>query len=333
MTDAQPSAEASRELPPELETLTARLQQLKQQLQSVIVGQGRMLDEMLVTLLCMGHALLEGVPGTAKTLAVRTLALSLSCKAKRIQFTPDLMPSDIVGTNVFNLAQNTFELRKGPVFTDLLLADEINRAPAKTQSALLEGMSERHATIDGVRHELSPVFTVFATQNPIEYEGTYPLPEAQQDRFLLKIRVDYPPEASEMSILDAVHEGRPYDNLASRDVVPVFDVPGLLQAQRALVQVRVEPGIREYILRITRATREDEAILVGASPRGSIGLLVTSKARALLRGRDFVTPDDVVALAQPVLGHRVTLSADAEIQGATESEVLQGILDRIDVPR
>jgi MoxR-like ATPase len=259
--------------------------------------------------------------------------MALTCDAKRIQFTPDLMPSDIVGTNVFNLSTNTFELRKGPIFTDLLLADEINRAPAKTQSALLEGMSERHSTLDGVRYSLSPVFTVFATQNPIEFEGTYPLPEAQQDRFLLKIKVDYPPDQAEMDILKAVHAGNPPDRLEQGTITPVLTVQGIQDVQKALTEVRVEPGIMDYVLKIVRATREHDSILVGASPRGSIFLLLCSKARALFQGRDFVTPDDVVAMVNPVLCHRMTLSAEAEIEGATGEEALRSILDNIEVPR
>jgi MoxR-like ATPase len=326
MADGQPDALT-------LQDAAERLQRLKAQLTRVIYGQDRVLDEMLLALLCGGHALLEGVPGTAKTLAVRALAMGLSCQARRIQFTPDIMPSDILGTNVFNMSRNEFELRRGPIFTDLLLGDEINRAPAKTQSALLEGMSERHATIDGVRYELSPVFTVYATQNPVEYEGTYPLPEAQQDRFLLKIRVDYPAEEAERSIMEAFDRGDPPDVLAPGSIEPVLSVDGLLAIRAALPQVRVEPGVMNYILGIVRATREHESILVGAGPRGSIYLLLTAKGRALLEGRDFVTPDDVVALVTPVLGHRLTLTADAEIQGATVEEVLQSTLDSREVPR
>ena len=318
---------------PGLDEVGEKLAALKTELKKAIFGQDRVLDEMLITLLCRGHALLEGVPGTAKTLAVRAMAMGLSCKARRIQFTPDLMPSDILGTNVFNLQSNDFDLRKGPVFTDLLLADEINRAPAKTQSALLEGMSERHATIDGVRYELSPVFTVFATQNPIEFEGTYPLPEAQQDRFLLKIKVDYPSEESEREILAAFDKGEPPDELEPGSVNTVLDMAGLRAARNALARVRVEPGVMDYILKIVRATRENESILVGAGPRGSIYLLVSSKARALLNGKDFVTPDDVVAMVDPVMCHRMTLSAQAEIEGATSEEIMRNIMDGIEVPR
>ena len=310
-----------------------RLAALKNELGKVILGQDAVLDQMLITLICGGHALLEGVPGTAKTLMVRTLAMALCCRAKRIQFTPDLMPSDIVGTNVFDLAASSFRLHEGPIFTDLLLADEINRAPAKTQAALLEAMSERHATIDGVRHQLSPIFTVFATQNPIEFEGTYPLPEAQQDRFLLKIAVDYPALSAERAILDAVHRGEPPDRLNPGAITPILSIDDLCQLQSVLRQLRVEPGVMDYVVNLVRATRQHESVLVGAGPRGSIFLLTSSKARALLQGRDFVTPDDVVGMLNPVLGHRITLTAEAEIGGATRAEVLQSILSKIEVPR
>ena len=317
----------------DLARLQQKLAELREQIETVILGQRRVVDQMVMTLLCGGHALLEGVPGTAKTLTVRALAMTLGCQTKRIQFTPDLMPSDIVGTNVFNLATNQFELRQGPIFTDLLLADEINRAPAKTQSALLEGMSERHATIDGVRHEVSPIFTVFATQNPIEFEGTYPLPEAQQDRFLFKIPVDYPDADAEMAVLEAVDRGDPPDRLGPETLSRVLGPDDLLAARDSLGQVRVEPGIRRYILQMARATRDHDAILVGAGPRGSIFLLLGSKAHALLHGRDYVTPDDVVAVAEPVLVHRMTLTSDAEISGTSGGELLQSIMDTIEVPR
>jgi len=264
---------------------------------------------------------------------VRALAAAVTLDSKRIQFTPDLMPSDITGTNVFNLSSSSFDLVKGPVFTDLLLADEINRAPAKTQSALLEGMNERQVTIDGKRHGLSPFFTVFATQNPIEFEGTYPLPEAQLDRFLMKIRIDYPSQEAERAIMVAVNEGRPPDRLESSGIVAVMGPDELAGARASLPAVRIEPGIMEYILDVTRATRNHEAILVGAGPRGSIFLLQGSKARALVKGRDFVTPDDVVAMASVVLGHRITLSTESEIRGSSTEEVMAAILDKAEVPR
>jgi MoxR-like ATPase len=311
----------------------AQLAAVRREVAKVIHGQEQVVDALLVTLICGGHALLEGVPGVAKTLMVRTLALTLSCRSKRIQFTPDLMPSDVVGTSVFNTGQGEFRFHPGPIFTDLLLADEINRAPAKTQSAMLEAMSERHATVDGVRHELSPIFTVFATQNPIEFEGTYPLPEAQQDRFLLKIKVDYPALDAERTLLDAVHRGDAPDRLAPGAVTAVLALEQLRALQASLPWVRAEPAILDYILKIVRSTRDTEAILVGASPRGGLFLLQAAKARALLQGRDFLTPDDVVAMVNQVLCHRITLTAEAEIGGATREEVLQGVLSKIEVPR
>ncbi|MEM9752303.1 MAG: MoxR family ATPase [Planctomycetota bacterium] len=311
----------------------ARLQALREGLGRVVFGQPGVIDQTLVTLLCGGHALLEGVPGTAKTLTVRTLAALLDARATRIQFTPDLMPADIIGTNVFNLKDHAFELRQGPIFTDFLLADEINRAPAKTQSALLEAMSEAHATIDGVRYELSPVFTVFATQNPVEFEGTYPLPEAQQDRFLMKIKVDYPPAKAEYRILEALSGAAPPERVLAEKIQPVLGIDDLVALRSALPGVRIEPDVLAYVLKIVRATREHELLMMGAGPRGSMNLLQASKANALIRGHDFVSPDDVVAMVEPVLGHRVVLGAEAEVSGETVSGVLTGVLDRIDVPR
>ncbi|MDH5756733.1 MAG: MoxR family ATPase [Nitrospinota bacterium] len=316
-----------------LDEAAKALAMVKTEIKKAVIGQDEALDQMLVTLLCGGHAIFEGVPGTAKTLMVRALGATLSLDSKRIQFTPDLMPSDITGTNVFNLATSSFDLMKGPVFTGLLLADEINRAPAKTQSALLEGMSERQVTIDGTRHTLSPLFTVFATQNPIEFEGTYPLPEAQMDRFLMKVKIDYPSQEAERAIMERVNQGRPSDRLESLGIIPVMNEEDMGGAQAALPGVRIEPGIVTYILEVVRATRNNESILVGAGPRGSIYLMQASKARALVMGRDFVTPDDVVAMVPPVLGHRITLSTDAEIRGSSTEEVMGYILDKVEVPR
>jgi len=323
----------AEEVPAELASVLEKLTSVKQRLGRVILGQDAVLEQMLITLLCNGHALLEGVPGTAKTLAVRVLALTLNCQSKRIQFTPDLMPSDIVGTNVFNLSTNQFSFHAGPVFTDLLLADEINRAPAKTQSALLEAMAERQATVDGVRRVLSPVFTVFATQNPVEFEGTYPLPEAQQDRFLIKIQVGYPSFDAERAVLEAVDRGQALDRLDASAIPPAMSVADLEACRAALAQVRVEPGVMDYVLKLVRATREHDSVMLGAGPRGSIFLLSAAKAHAILRGRVFVTPDDVVAMLAPVLGHRISLTAEAEVSGLTRGDVLQGILDKIEVPR
>jgi MoxR-like ATPase len=309
------------------------LAQLRAELGKVVLGQEAVIEQVLVTILCGGHALLEGVPGVAKTLTIRALAAAIACRVKRIQFTPDLMPSDIIGTNVFDLNSSTFRLHTGPIFTDLLLADEINRAPAKTQAALLEAMSERHATIDGVRHELSPVFTVFATQNPIEFEGTYPLPEAQQDRFLMKISITYPAIEAERAVVERVHRGQPADRIGPDTVKPILQMDDLRRIQGALPSVRMEDSVLDYVVKLVRATRDHESVLVGASPRGSIFLLLSSKARALLHGRDFVTPDDVVAMMNSVLGHRMTLTAEAEIAGETRAEVLSSIQGKVEVPR
>jgi len=318
---------------PELSRAADRLKAVAAEVAKIIIGQDAMIEQIMVALLARGHVLLEGVPGTAKTLTVRALSAALHARMKRIQFTPDLMPSDITGTNVFDLREQNFKLRPGPIFTDLLLADEINRAPAKTQAALLEAMSERHATIDGDRRELSPIFTVFATQNPIEFEGTYPLPEAQQDRFMLKIRVDYPDAEAEMRILDRIHRGQAPDEQITDAIKPVLTVAELQTIAQALPGVRVEPGVMRYVLQVVLATRKHEALVMGAGPRGSIYLLQAAKARALIHSRDFVTPDDVVAMAEPVLGHRIVMTAEAEISGETPAGVLRSILDKIEVPR
>ncbi len=318
---------------PELIWAIEALGAVRKQAAEIIRGQDGALDFMLTVLVAGWHALLEGVPGTGKTLAVRTLAATLNCRSKRIAFTPDLMPSDITGTTILTPGEKDFHLHQGPIFTDLLLADEINRAPAKTQSALLEAMAEKHVTIDGQRHLLSPVFTIFATQNPVEFEGTYPLPEAQQDRFLLKIKLDYPDAEAERFILERTHTGAPLDKLEQAEIKPLLDIPALQRAQAALPGIRVDPPILKYILDIVRATRRDESILLGGGPRASIALLVCAKAWAMLHERDFVSPDDVVRMVEPVLHHRITLSADAEVAGAIKSEVIARILEKLEVPR
>ncbi len=306
---------------------------IRQRMAEIIRGQADVIDLMLTVLLARGHGLLEGVPGTAKTLSVRVMAMLLSSRFKRVQFTPDLMPSDILGTTIFTPGTNEFHLHRGPIFTDLLLADEINRSPAKTQAALLEAMAERHATIDGVRHLLSPVFTVFATQNPVEFEGTYPLPEAQQDRFLMKIRVGYPPVEAEGEILKAVHDGHPPDQLDVGNISPLLDIDGVIGLQRVVDRVRVEPGIMAYILRIVRSTRDHESIQLGGGPRASIAVLTSAKAWALVQGRDFVTPDDVLRVLNPVLEHRMMLTADAEISGTDKTAVLADLVSKQEIPR
>ena len=303
------------------------------ELRKTIVGQDDVIEQILVAVLAEGHALIEGVPGTAKTLTIKTLAHIIGAQFSRIQFTPDLMPSDITGTNVFNMQTSQFSMRHGPIFTDILLADEINRTPPKTQAALLEAMEERQATIDGERYPLSPLFTVLATQNPIEYEGTYPLPEAQLDRFLMKIIIDYPEQKDEEEIVarwDAGFNSRHLEN------VHIAQLPDATLIQKCRVEVRnmrMEPGVQKYIVEIVRKTRTHPTILYGASPRASVALLLCSKALAAIRGRDFPTPDDIRDIAAPVLRHRLALRAEAELDGATTDAVISDILKTVEVPR
>lgn len=303
------------------------------ELRKTIVGQDDVIEQILVAVLAEGHALLEGVPGTAKTLTVKTLARILGAQFSRIQFTPDLMPSDITGTNVFNMQTSQFNLRQGPIFTDILLADEINRTPPKTQAALLEAMEERQTTIDGERHPLSPVFTVLATENPIEYEGTYPLPEAQLDRFLLKILIDYPEQGDEQEIVARWDAGFNSHHLEHLDIQPLPDASAIQQCRGEVRSMRMEPGVQKYIVEIVRKTRNHPTILYGASPRASIALLLCSKALAAIRGRDFPTPDDIRDIAMPVLRHRLALRAEAELEGAKTDAVISDILKTVEVPR
>lgn len=306
---------------------------MRTELAKVIVGQESVIEQILVAFLAEGHALLEGVPGTAKTLIVKTLAKIIGAKFSRIQFTPDLMPSDITGTNVYNMQTSKFSVRPGPIFTDILLADEINRTPPKTQAALLESMEERQATIDGKRYLLSPIFTVLATENPIEYEGTYPLPEAQLDRFLLKILIDYPSKDEEMTVVTRWDEGFNAQHLEQVNLVPLED-PNLVKACRAEIrQMRTEEGVKNYIVEVVQKTRNHPTILYGASPRASVSLLLCSKALAAIRGRDFPTPDDVRDVAMPVLRHRLSLRAEAELDGATTDAVISDIIRTVEVPR
>jgi MoxR-like ATPase len=308
------------------------LEHLRQESSKVIVGQEEFRDQCLVTLLCRGHALLEGVPGVAKTLLIKTLARILGLDFQRIQCTSDLMPSDIIGTNVLNMATSSFSLHKGPVFTDLLLVDEVNRMPPRTQAALLESMEEYQVTIDGVRHQLSDEFSVFATQNPVEFEGTYPLPEAQLDRFLLKIRVPYPGAEHEVQILANVQNG-----FEAREVdgVAFTRLPdGLLsQAQREVKSVKVEPALFNYIVQIARRTRDWPSLSLGASPRAAISLMVASRAVAAMDTRDYIIPDDVKAAAPAVLRHRVVLRPEADLEGLTPDLIIADVLRAVEVPK
>lgn len=311
----------------------AAVAHIKNELRKVIVGQDDVIEQILIAMLAEGHALLEGVPGTAKTLTVKSVARIIGAGFNRIQFTPDLMPSDITGTNVFNVQTAEFSLRKGPIFTDVLLADEINRTPPKTQAALLEAMEERQTTIDGERHALSSMFTVLATENPIEYEGTYPLPEAQLDRFLLKIIIGYPEAEEENAIISRWDNGFDSHRFDEIDLVPLPD-PGAIARCRVEVRgIRLEDGVKRYIVDIVRKTRNHSAILYGASPRAGIALLLCSKSLAAVRGRDFVTPDDVREVTLPVLRHRVSLRAEAELEGTSTDNVVSEILRTAEVPR
>ncbi len=311
----------------------ALVEAVQGELRKAIVGQDDALEHIICAVLAGGHVLLEGVPGTAKTLMVRALAHVVDCEFKRVQLTPDLMPSDITGTNVFQMKTSEFELRRGPIFTAFLLADEINRAPAKTQSALLEAMQERQVTIDGALHKLPELFTVFATQNPVEYEGTYPLPEAQLDRFMFKVVVDYPSHESENAMLFSHHRGFDPQHLAEAGLVKAADVAAVRAAQEETRQVVVEEGVVNYISTITRGTRESPNLLLGCSPRASVMLLSAAKALAAMRGRDFVIPDDVKYLAFPALRHRVVLRPEAEIEGLTADDVIAAVLTQLEVPR
>ncbi len=316
------------------EHLKEVLAQARHEVGKVIIGQHDVVEKALIVIFSGQHALIEGVPGVAKTLLVRTLARVLGCEFNRIQFTPDLMPADITGTNVFNLQRNEFSLIKGPVFTSFLLADEINRAPAKTQSALLQAMQERTVTIDRETHSLSPNFTVFATQNPIEYEGTYPLPEAQKDRFMLKISMQAPERAEELTLAQrTLGRESPEAVLAAGAVQAVIkpeDIAGLRQQLETIV---MRDELTGYLVDVVRATRQHESILVGAGPRATQSLMLACRANAAVSGRDFVTPDDVKSMAVPVLEHRLILRPEFEIEGLGTAEVIQQILQQIAVPR
>ncbi|OFW06770.1 MAG: magnesium chelatase [Acidobacteria bacterium RIFCSPLOWO2_02_FULL_67_36] len=303
-------------------------------LERTIVGHAEAVDLLLVTLLCGGHALVEGVPGLGKTLAVRTLARILGLRFQRVQCTPDLMPADIIGSNVFNMTSSTFALRQGPVFADLLIVDEVNRMPPRTQAALLEAMEERQVTVDGTTHRLSPEFAVFATENPVEFEGTYPLPEAELDRFLLKIRLDYPDRSrgEEERMLARHHEGFDMRALESMDL-EVLDAAEMVRARADVAAVRVEGPLFQYIAAVARRSRDWPSIALGASPRGSVHLMQASKALAALDGRAYLLPDDVKRAAPAVLRHRVVLKAEAELEGVTPDQVIADLLAAVEVPK
>jgi MoxR-like ATPase len=315
-----------------MEAVPQLLNHLRQEMSKVIVGQEEFRDQCLIALLCRGHALLEGVPGVAKTLVVKTLSRLLRLQFQRVQCTSDLMPADIIGTNVLNLASSAFSLHKGPLFSDLLLVDEVNRMPPRTQAALLECMEEYQVTIDGVRHSLSAVFTVFATQNPVEFEGTYPLPEAQLDRFLLKVRVGYPEESNEVQLLLNVQNGFDARDLDSMRLMPV-DPNLLVQAQKEVKAVNVEPALFHYIVQIVRRTRQWPSLSLGASPRAAVNLMMVAKAIASLDGREYLIPDDIKAAGPPVFRHRLVLKPEADLEGLTTDQVLADIFRSVEVPK
>lgn len=316
----------------EVRAVLAIFERGKTELGKIISGQTELIEQALLTFLCGGHALVEGVPGVAKTMTVKALARFLSLDFRRIQGTPDMMPADILGTSVFSLKTSEFSFHRGPVFTQFLLADEINRMPPRTQSALLESMEERQVTIDGVTHALDDFFTVFATQNPLEFEGTYPLPEAQLDRFLVKIRVLYPSVAEERVVLERHHAKADSPQFEAVEIAAVSSAE-LVAARRELRAVRVEPALFDYLLAVVRRTREWPAITLGASPRAAANLLIVAKAYAAKDGRDFLIPDDVKQAALPCLRHRIILKAEAELEGFDPDRVLADVLAATPLPK
>lgn len=331
--DAEPGSRLDAEPGSRLDTeqLADMAERVRDEIGRILVGQTEMVDLFLTALLADGHVLIEGVPGVAKTLTARLVARTLSVDFTRIQFTPDLMPSDVLGTSVFNPKSTEFTFRHGPVFSNVVLIDEINRAPAKTQAALFEVMEERQVSADGATYALPPPFVVFATQNPLEHEGTYRLPEAQLDRFLFKINVGYPSLEDEVDILAGHHAGRTADAIDA--VQPVLNAETLADLRALVRDVHVEPDLMRYMARITHATREHRMLSLGASPRASVAMLNTSKAHAALRGRDFVSPDDVQAIAAPVLRHRLMLTPEQEMEGRTTDAAIRRVLADVDVPR
>lgn len=309
--------------------MNQQIETLLNKYEETIIGQSTNLRLLLAAVLAGGHVLLEGVPGTGKTKTVRTLANLLGGDFNRIQFTPDLLPSDITGSMIYNMKDNQFETLKGPVFTNILLADEINRTPAKTQAALLEAMEEKQVTIQGETYELPDVFFVVATQNPVEYEGTYPLPEAQQDRFLFKLQIDFPSFEEEKEVLQNVLEHQ----LAVRDIPTILDLPTFLQIQKEIDHITLSESIVDYIVQIVRKTRDGEAIRLGASTRAAISIGKGAKAWAFLQGRDYVTPDDVKIVAKPALRHRIQLSPHMELEGVSVDQIIEELVGSITVPR
>ena len=334
--DALPGDNAAPANPPTDEQLSQAYKlaaRLHAEISKVMIGQKAVIDQVLISLFAAGHVLIEGVPGLGKTLLVRALARCFDGHFSRIQFTPDLMPTDVTGHVIYDMKNAQFTLRKGPIFTNLLLADEINRAPAKTQSALLEVMQESQVTLEGKALEVPRPFMTLATQNPLEQEGTYPLPEAQLDRFLLKILIEYPSEAEEQALVAQVTGGRVGDALDVTQVATIAKPENILSMQRIAASLRVDRQVNDYAVRIVRATRAWTGIAVGAGPRGGISLIRAARAAALLDGRDFVSPDDIKAMVLPALRHRILLSPELELEGHDADQVLRALLDKVDAPR
>ena len=319
-------------IPESADQSAVRARQVLDALGRVVLGQERALRDVLVALLARGHVLLEGVPGTAKTLLVRALSRALGLEFRRIQFTPDLMPSDVTGVNLL-AAAGEFRFRPGPLFADLVLADEINRAPAKTQAALLEAMQERSVTVDGTSHQLSSAFTVFATQNPVEFEGTYPLPEAELDRFLVKVLIGYPDAGTEQGILARVLGGFESDDTGTYGIDPVLDAGGLDRLRAAVRAVRTEATVQAYITALVRATRDTPSLTMGASPRATVALLKAAQASALIDGRSYVVPDDAKGMVAAVLRHRVVVAPELELEGVTPDQALESVIQGVEVPK
>ena len=309
------------------------VQRMRDEIRSAVIGQQAVVDQVLACCLAGGHVLIEGVPGLGKTLLVKALAKTYAGEFSRIQFTPDLMPADVMGHAVYDMKNQSFSVRKGPVFSHLLLADEINRAPAKTQSSLLEVMQERQVTIEGESYQLAPPFMVLATQNPLENEGTYPLPEAQLDRFLIKVRIGYPSQAEEEQMLQMVTRGRVGDGLDVGQVATLIKPDTIVALQQLVARIRVDDAVAAYAVRLVRATRDWPGIAIGAGPRGCIALVRMARATALTAGRDYVTPDDIKAASLPVLRHRIAVTPDSELDGLSSDDLLQGLIDDVPAPR